>query len=166
MTQSDFFYCADETQLLELGLRLAKTCKKQLAAQADNALVIYLNGELGAGKTTLTRSIVRAFGHQGNVKSPTYTLVEEYQLSPYALYHFDLYRLSDPEELEFMGIRDYFRPQTLCLLEWASRGQGMVPAADLIIQIDYAELGRTVRLLPQNAKGEQLFTDFCNFLAN
>lgn len=161
MTQTDFFYCADETQLLELGHTLAKICQQQLDSRCDNSLVIYLNGNLGAGKTTLTRSIVRAFGHQGNVKSPTYTLVEEYQLPPYSLYHFDLYRLSDPEELEFMGIRDYFRPQTLCLLEWATQGKGMIPDADLVIQIDYAQQGRTIRLLPQTAQGQAVFADFC-----
>lgn len=160
MSQSDFFYCADETQLLQFGHSLARQLKQQLDAQPKNGLVIYLNGELGAGKTTLTRSIVRAFGHRGNVKSPTYTLVEEYHLPPYALYHFDLYRLSDPEELEFMGIRDYFRPQTLCLLEWASRGEGIIPPADLIVQIDYAEQGRNIQLQPQNQLAQQLFANF------
>lgn len=160
MSQSDFFYCADETQLLQFGHSLAQILKQQLDTQSENGLIIYLNGELGAGKTTLTRSIVQAFGHQGNVKSPTYTLVEEYNLPPYALYHFDLYRLSDPEELEFMGIRDYFRPQTLCLLEWASRGEGMIPPADLIIQIDYAPQGRNIQLQPQNLLTEQLVANF------
>lgn len=161
MSQTDFFYCADETELLQFGLTLAQIFKQKLDNQPENGLVIYLNGELGAGKTTLTRSIVRAFGHSGNVKSPTYTLVEEYNLPPYALYHFDLYRLADPEELEFMGIRDYFRPQTICLLEWASRGEGMIPTADLIIQIDYAEQGRNIRLLPQTEFGKAIFADFC-----
>lgn len=161
MHQLDFFYCADETQLLKLGHILAKICKQHLENHAENSLVIYLNGELGAGKTTLTRSIVRTFGHNGNVKSPTYTLVEEYHLLPYSLYHFDLYRLSDPEELEFMGIRDYFRPQTLCLLEWASRGEGMIPEADLIIQIDYAEQGRKLSFLPLTADGQTVFANFC-----
>lgn len=160
MPKPDFFYCADETQLLALGHKLAETFKQQLEQHNDKSLVIYLNGELGAGKTTLTRSIVHAFGHKGNVKSPTYTLVEEYQLPPYTLYHFDLYRLSDPEELEFMGIRDYFRPQTLCLLEWASRGEGMIAPADIIIQLDYATQGREVRLQPQSPQGQTLIANF------
>lgn len=159
MNTPDFFYCADETQLLELGLNLAATLRTALATAPAGA-VLYLNGDLGAGKTTLTRSIVRAFGHNGNVKSPTYTLVEEYNLPPFSLYHFDLYRLSDPEELEFMGIRDYFRPQTLCLIEWASRGAGMIPDADIIIHIDYAEVGRTVRFEPKSSLGTQILQNF------
>lgn len=154
------FYLKNEEKLLTFGEQLAAQFFEYLNKSPNNSLVIYLNGELGAGKTTLTRSIIRAFGHQGNVKSPTYTLVEEYILPPFSLYHFDLYRLADPEELEFMGIRDYFRPQTLCLLEWANRGQGMIPKADFIIQLDYAEQGRNLQLLPQNTKADELFRKF------
>ncbi|MBV6523226.1 tRNA (adenosine(37)-N6)-threonylcarbamoyltransferase complex ATPase subunit type 1 TsaE [Ursidibacter maritimus] len=157
------FYFENETQMLEFASKLAVSFQDFFANHRDKGLVIYLNGELGAGKTTLTRNIVQAFGHKGNVKSPTYTLVEEYHLPPYSLYHFDLYRLADPEELEFMGIRDYFRPQTLCLLEWAMRGQGMIPNADIIIQIDYAQTGRNLELQAQNEIGQ---TIIANFLAN
>lgn len=160
MNQPDFFHCADETQLLEFGHKLAQFFQAHLAQAPNASLVIYLNGELGAGKTTLTRSIVRAFGHTGNVKSPTYTLVEEYHLSPYSLYHFDLYRLSSPEELEFMGIRDYFRPQTVCLVEWASRGEGEIPPADLLIQLDYADQGRNIRLMGMSENGKQILQIF------
>ncbi|OOH90344.1 tRNA (adenosine(37)-N6)-threonylcarbamoyltransferase complex ATPase subunit type 1 TsaE [Pasteurellaceae bacterium 15-036681] len=153
-------YFENEELMLQFGQQLAVKFQQYLAQDSQNSLVIYLNGELGAGKTTLTRSIVRAFGYQGNVKSPTYTLVEEYQLTPYAVYHFDLYRLAAPEELEFMGIRDYFRPQTLCLLEWASRGEGMIPQADIIVQIDYAQTGRHIELQPQTEAGKLLVANF------
>ncbi|QLB20482.1 tRNA (N6-adenosine(37)-N6)-threonylcarbamoyltransferase complex ATPase TsaE [Vespertiliibacter pulmonis] len=156
------FYLKNEEALLQFGECLAIQFRDYLNKSTSNSLVIYLNGELGAGKTTLTRSIVRTFGHQGNVKSPTYTLVEEYILPPFSLYHFDLYRLADPEELEFMGIRDYFKAQTLCLLEWANCGLGMIPPADFIIQLDYAEQGRNLQLLPQNAKADELFRKFLN----
>ncbi|MCK3655535.1 tRNA threonylcarbamoyladenosine biosynthesis protein TsaE [Pasteurellaceae bacterium Macca] len=150
----------NESQLLAFGQQFAQTLRHYLEAGQEHSLTIYLNGELGAGKTTLTRSIVQAFGHTGNVKSPTYTLVEEYAIPPFGIYHFDLYRLSDPEELEFMGIRDYFRPQTLCLLEWASRGQGMIPEADIVVEIEYAGEGRDLTLHPQSRVGENLLANF------
>lgn len=159
MSDSITFYFPTEQQMLQFGQRLAKQMQAYLNRSSQNALIVYLNGELGAGKTTLTRSIVHEFGHIGNVKSPTYTLVEEYQLLPYTIYHFDLYRLSDPEELEFMGIRDYFRPQTVCLLEWANRGKGMIPEPDIIIQIDYANEGRYITCLPQTSAGMQLLVN-------
>lgn len=154
------FYCEDETKLLEFGQSFALGLKNYLLQDSNHALVIYLNGELGAGKTTLTRSIVRGFGHQGNVKSPTYTLVEEYHLAPFNVYHFDLYRLADPEELEFMGIRDYFKPQTLCLLEWVSKGKGMIPEADFVIQIDYMNEGRQITVVPQNQSATDILVNF------
>lgn len=81
-------------------------------------------------------------------------------MSPYSLYHFDLYRLSSPEELEFMGIRDYFRPQTVCLVEWASRGEGEIPPADLLIQLDYADQGRNIRLMGMSENGKQILQIF------
>lgn len=159
MKKFEPFIFQNESQLLHFGQVFAGILRHFLSENENNSLTIYLNGELGAGKTTLTRSIVQAFGHSGNVKSPTYTLVEEYHLSPYMIYHFDLYRLGSPEELEFMGIRDYFRPQTLCLLEWASRGEGMIPNADIVVQLDYQGEGRKLTLFPQNQIGKHLFAE-------
>ncbi|MFT6200958.1 MAG: tRNA threonylcarbamoyladenosine biosynthesis protein TsaE [Granulosicoccus sp.] len=108
---------------------------EQLAAQLTPGMTVFLEGTLGAGKTTITRGILNAFGHSGAVKSPTYTLVEPYeQLAP-PVYHFDLYRLGHPEELEYMGIRDYFSSKSICLIEWAERGEGVLPLPNVVLRL-------------------------------
>lgn len=102
--------------------------------------IVYLIGDLGAGKTTLTRYLLQHMGHQGSVKSPTYTLVEPYSIAGKDIFHFDLYRLNDPYELELMGIRDYLdTPNALFLFEWPSKGGDEIPQADLIINITKSE---------------------------
>lgn len=120
-------------------------------AAHDGPLSVHLCGTLGAGKTTLTRGILCAFGHTGAVKSPTYTLVEAYEFGARRVYHFDLYRLGDPEELEYMGIRDYFIEQNLCLLEWPERGEGVLPVPDLVINIAVQGEGRRLELQVSNS---------------
>ncbi len=108
--------------------------------------VITLQGDLGAGKTTLVRGLLKKLGHDGVVKSPTYTLVEPYHLAQRDIYHFDLYRLGSPDELEYMGFRDYFNERSLCLLEWPEKGGDFVPMVDWHICISIIEQGRLVKI--------------------
>lgn len=150
------YFLADERETIAVGDGLAKVLLSQneQCDKAQPALIVYLNGDLGAGKTTLTRGFVRGMGHQGNVKSPTYTLVEPYELPPWQVYHFDLYRLGDAEELEYMGIRDYFAENSCCFIEWPEKGAGILAKADIVIELNYQDEQRTVELCALSARGE------------
>ncbi len=125
----------------------------QLAAVVPAGLVLHLEGELGMGKTTFSRGFIQSLGPDGAVKSPTYTLVEPYELGDKKIYHFDLYRLGDAEELEFMGVRDYLDGDSICLIEWPQRGAGVLPPADLVITIEPLGSGRRLRLEPATRRG-------------
>lgn len=117
---------------------------RQLAQCITSAMAIYLEGDLGAGKTTLTRGILQGFGYTGRVKSPTYTLVEPYALKEFQLYHFDLYRFSSADEWVDAGFREYFHAQSVCLIEWPEKGAGFLPPADIVIKLSAQENGRKI----------------------
>lgn len=141
-------FLADEDQMSAGG--------SVLGASIKNGAVIFLQGTLGMGKTTLSRGLIRGMGHVGAVKSPTFTLIEPYEIDAQEVYHFDLYRLADPEELEFMGIRDYFTESSICLIEWPDKGEGVLPQADIIIEIDEVDQGRSLELQGISERGEAI----------
>ena len=124
------------------------TAGKRLALQLKPGMLIFLFGALGAGKTTLVRGALRGFGHAGSVKSPTYNLVEEYNIDNNSIFHFDLYRLRDSEELEYMGIRDYFNDESICFVEWPEKGDGFLPSPDLKIVITIDNNQRDLLITP------------------
>jgi len=125
-----------------------------LAVALSPGIVVWLSGDLGAGKTTLSRGIIRALGHRGNVKSPTYTLVEPYAVSRFSLYHFDFYRFTSPEEFIDAGLEEYFGTEGVCLVEWADKALPYVPEPDLELRLCVAETGRTLHCQSHSSKGE------------
>lgn len=153
MSESLHLVLADEDATLALGAALAEAAA---AIASEHGLIIFLHGDLGAGKTTLTRGLLRTLGVSGAVKSPTYTLVEPYALNGLTAYHFDLYRLRDPEELEFMGVRDYFQPGSLCIVEWPQRGADFLPKPDIVLNIQPLDAGRSVEIATNGAIGALL----------
>lgn len=142
-------FLSDELATLKLGKQLAQLCP------ADQ-FTIFLEGDLGAGKTTLSRGFLQALGHKGNVKSPTYTLVERYDLASRTAFHFDLYRVVDPEELDYLGLDDYFSNHSLCLVEWAKQGSDHLPEPDLLVNISYQDHARIANIEPRSIAGKQV----------
>lgn len=141
----------DEAGTLALGAALARALAP--------GLTIYLHGDLGAGKTTLTRALLHAAGYSGHVKSPTYTLAEPYQVTiagqPLEVIHFDLYRMSGPEEFLDAGFREHFNQEKVCIVEWPEKAEGVLPPPDIAVLLSVAGQGRHVELQALSDKGLQ-----------
>ena len=138
----------NEIETTEIGAKVA--------SYLQGGEIIYLKGELGTGKTTLVRGALNKLGFVGNVKSPTYTIVEPYSIDNYVVYHFDLYRLNDPEELESLGIRDYCDGQSICFFEWPEKGENLTPNADINLLLSYTKEGRNVELTATTEIGKSI----------
>lgn len=139
-----------ENEMLHLAAQIAR------AISDESGAVIYLYGQLGAGKTTFTRGFLYGLGLSGKVKSPTYTLVEPYDIAEKKIFHFDLYRLTNPDELTHIGMEDYFLPEGICLIEWPEKGEGKLPKADLSCQIDILQQGRQITITPLTSRGKDV----------
>ena len=152
----------DEQATEAAGAAVAAALKARVSRfpPAGDGAVIYLEGDLGAGKTTFSRGLIRALGHSGPVKSPTYTLVEPYENFDFPLYHFDLYRLSHPEEVEFLGVEDYFRAPAVCLIEWPARGKGTLPLPDVTVNLVDESGGKRLKWSCRTEKGTDIATYF------
>lgn len=149
MTTKKELFLADESQQIALA--------KTVAQHLKSSFVMLLKGDLGVGKTTFARGFVQASGFDGVVKSPTYTIVEPYPIDANRMcYHFDLYRLTDPEELEFTGARDYFNDNDVCLVEWPENAEGFLPPADWICEFSHYNEGRNLIISAMTEKGESL----------
>ncbi len=130
---------------------------EKVANRLNGAFILLLSGDLGTGKTTFARGFIHASGFDGVVKSPTYTLVEPYPISNQRnCYHFDLYRLGEPEELEFIGARDYFNETDVCLIEWPEKAVGFLPPADWKCEFAYNKAGRNIKISALSDKGKEL----------
>lgn len=150
------------TRSWELELRgeaAQEALGRRLAAACDGQMLIFLEGDLGAGKTTLTRGFLQGMGHGGAVKSPTYTLIEPYEIRDRKIYHLDLYRVGDPGELEYLGLREMLAEDAVLLVEWAERGAGWLPEPDLRIRISHRGDARGIVLEARSDRGERLVGD-------
>jgi tRNA threonylcarbamoyladenosine biosynthesis protein TsaE len=136
----------DEAATLALGVRLARAIAPGLS--------LYLHGDLGSGKTTFARGLLRGLGYAGRVKSPTYTLVELYPVSRLNLYHFDFYRFKDPKEWRDAGFSEYFNDASVCLVEWPEKAAALLPPADLDIALEFAGDGRDLSISAGTESGQ------------
>jgi tRNA threonylcarbamoyladenosine biosynthesis protein TsaE len=144
-------YPQSEQEQEQIGRALAQVC-------AGDGL-IFLKGDLGVGKTTLARGVLRGMGHEGSVKSPTYTLIEPYEINGGHCYHLDLYRLADPDELEFLGIRDLLEGKAVLLVEWPEQGGDALPVPDLLVTIQYQNEGRELWIEAKSTRGVHLIDE-------
>ena len=145
---------ADESATVKMG--------NVIAESVELGTTIFMHGDLGAGKTTMSRGIIQGLGHEGRVKSPTYTLVEPYEMEHASVYHFDLYRLADPEELEYMGFRDYFNDKAVCIIEWPEKGEHFLPNADIELYLTYSEEQREISFKGNSKRGLDAITKIIN----
>ena len=154
----DFFIevISHEEKMIRFGELLGQTLFNYDYAQNLEAILVFFDGDLGVGKTTICKGILRAFGYDGVVTSPTYNLVESYNQGSIRAHHFDLYRLGSAEELDFIGIRDYFKAGDFCLIEWPDRGRGILPAPDLCLSIAATNKGREIKIESKTRVGKGL----------
>lgn len=156
-------HLADETATLAFGAQLAQGLTPGTHPQADgpSGMTFYLEGDLGAGKTTLVRGMLRGLGYNGRVKSPTYTLAESYSLPAFELYHFDLYRMHDPREWLDAGFRDVSDGRTVSLIEWPEKAAGWLPAPDVIVRLTIAGDAREIECEATSLRGAHYLETCC-----
>ena len=148
----------DEAATLACGARFANVLQA--------GLNIYLHGDLGAGKTTFARGVLQGLGHMGKVKSPTYALIESYHFAQFNVYHFDCYRFTDEEEWEAAGFREYFNPQSICIVEWAEKAEHLLPKPDIDVTlflyntVHDESIGRQIQLSANSVLGKQCLNSF------
>ena|SRR3990167_2349158 len=155
----------------ELASMNAKSIVKLLASEKDmfvfadkvakaikNGAIIFLKGSLGAGKTTFVRGVLRAFGFHGKVKSPTYALLEPYEIDQHKIFHFDFYRINSPKELDFIGVEEYFLPAFICLVEWPEKGESHLPTPDLLFEFTVKNETRELTITAHTKHGTEMLT--------
>lgn len=133
-------------QVTKLANRFAQLLEQQAARFNKTPWVIYFEGDLGAGKTTFVRACLQAMGEKGKIKSPTYTILESYEIKQRKIFHLDLYRLADPEELHFLGLEDYFTEDSIFFIEWPRKGLGVIPKPDIVLNYKFLAQGRALEL--------------------
>ncbi|MEA3406299.1 MAG: tRNA (adenosine(37)-N6)-threonylcarbamoyltransferase complex ATPase subunit type 1 TsaE [Pseudomonadota bacterium] len=154
-------FLADEAETTALAQRLAEAVNASKAY--ENGVMVYLNGDLGAGKSFFSRAFIQSYLPGQKVKSPTYTIVETYNCYNLSIHHLDLYRLCDPEELEYLAIRDLLSASYVALVEWPEKGHGILPVADIEINLSHREQGRQIELHANSVKGDSVLAKLSDF---